>query len=180
MQLPTAASLMNWLSARIITFIIAIHSTSFCAHSMQSVAIIGGGISGLSCAQFLRTSSKYVPTVFDTGRLRPGGRCSARLPTDATADAKDGILSSCVVDHATQIIRVPEGFTEFRGESAEKTRNIEYVTLLPYTNIHTTRFAPRSPSNGMGRRRGPRAIPPQLSLNAHSQLRLQLQDSSAS
>mmetsp|Transcript_4415 Transcript_4415/g.9196 ORF Transcript_4415/g.9196 Transcript_4415/m.9196 type:complete len:427 (+) Transcript_4415:189-1469(+) len=106
---------MNWLSARV--FIIAILAsacTTMSANSVQtSVAIIGGGISGLSCAQFLsRVSSKYVPTVFDTGRLRPGGRCSARLPSD-------GILSSCVVDHSTQVIRVPEGFTEFRAQVDE-------------------------------------------------------------
>ncbi|GMH97150.1 hypothetical protein TrVE_jg7834 [Triparma verrucosa] len=127
---------MNWLSARITFFIIAILSTSFCANSMQSVAIIGGGISGLSCAQFLRTSSKYVPTVFDTGRLRPGGRCSARLPTDATADTKDGILSSCVVDHATQVIRVPEGFTEFRAQVNEWVGG-EVLAQFPPNSLST-------------------------------------------
>lgn len=57
-----------------------------------SIAILGGGISGLSCAsrllsqhkQSYPTSSSYEleVTVFDTGRLRPGGRCSSRLPGD--------------------------------------------------------------------------------------------------
>ena len=57
-----------------------------------SVAILGGGIAGLSCASQLLSQHKqiYDPsssyelevTVFDTGRLRPGGRCSSRLPGD--------------------------------------------------------------------------------------------------
>ncbi|KAL7460551.1 hypothetical protein ACHAXS_000998 [Conticribra weissflogii] len=64
-----------------------------------SVAILGGGISGLSCAshllethQQLRRQSQQTQTtndsprlevtLFDTGRLRPGGRCSSRLPGD--------------------------------------------------------------------------------------------------
>jgi len=79
------------------------------SNSIQTVAIIGGGISGLSCAKILSRSSKFAPTVFDTGRLRPGGRCSSRLPSDS-------ILSSCVVDHAAQVIRVPEGFVDFKGQ----------------------------------------------------------------
>mmetsp|Transcript_11286 Transcript_11286/g.23770 ORF Transcript_11286/g.23770 Transcript_11286/m.23770 type:complete len:118 (-) Transcript_11286:1787-2140(-) len=56
-----------------------------------SVAILGGGISGLSCASHLlesheRQSREGQPnfrlevTVFDTGRLRPGGRCSSPNP----------------------------------------------------------------------------------------------------
>ena len=65
-----------------------------------SVAILGGGVSGLSCASELLSRHKQQQqqrqqehssyydlevTVFDTGRLRPGGRCSSRLPGDATA-----------------------------------------------------------------------------------------------
>jgi len=62
-----------------------------------SIAILGGGISGLSCASQLLSqhkstykndsSSKYEleVTMFDTGRLRPGGRCSSRLPNDKPA-----------------------------------------------------------------------------------------------
>lgn len=69
-------------------------------HSL-SIAILGGGISGLSCASQLLSrhkqlcsshssaSSQYKleVTVFDTGRLRPGGRCSSRLPADDDDDA---------------------------------------------------------------------------------------------
>jgi len=57
-----------------------------------SIAILGGGISGLSCAsnllrrhqQSYHSSPSYEleVTLFDTGRLRPGGRCSSRLPGD--------------------------------------------------------------------------------------------------
>ena len=59
-----------------------------------SIAILGGGISGLSCASQLLSQhkatyndSKYEleVTMFDTGRLRPGGRCSSRLPNDKPA-----------------------------------------------------------------------------------------------
>ncbi|GKY96222.1 hypothetical protein MPSEU_000582100 [Mayamaea pseudoterrestris] len=74
----------------------------------QKVAIIGGGIAGLSCAQQLVNHSKYQVTVFDTGRLRPGGRCASRLPNDV-ASKKDAasptfpILSQYCIDHAAQI-----------------------------------------------------------------------------
>lgn len=78
-----------------------------------SCAIIGGGIAGLRCAQVL--SQSYDVTVFDTGRLRPGGRCSSRFPGDApdpenerTAD-DDLHLSKSVIDHTAQVITVPEG-----------------------------------------------------------------------
>jgi predicted NAD/FAD-dependent oxidoreductase len=49
-------------------------------NNIQSIAIIGGGIAGLSCAQ--RLSDKYNVTVYDTGRLRPGGRSSSRWIDD--------------------------------------------------------------------------------------------------
>lgn len=63
---------------------------------MRSVAILGGGIAGLSCASQLLTRHKQKNideydldvTVFDTGRLRPGGRASSRLPGDKSAAAK--------------------------------------------------------------------------------------------
>jgi len=63
-----------------------------------SIAILGGGISGLSCASELLSQHKSTyndssssksyeleVTMFDTGRLRPGGRCSSRLPNDRPA-----------------------------------------------------------------------------------------------
>ncbi|KAL9187195.1 hypothetical protein ACHAXT_010915 [Thalassiosira profunda] len=61
-------------------------------HPTLSIAILGGGIAGLSCASQLLSQHKknngaschnLEVTLFDTGRLRPGGRCSSRLPGDA-------------------------------------------------------------------------------------------------
>lgn len=73
-----------------------------------SVAVIGGGISGLSCAGALAQGGRFQPTVFDTGRLRPGGRCSSRFPGDRPKDGEEKlpILSNSLVDHAAQIITV--------------------------------------------------------------------------
>jgi len=82
-----------------------------------TVAIIGGGIAGLSCAQHLQSS--FQPTVFDTGRIRPGGRCSSRYPNDKPKGKKsnqDSVLSQYTIDHAAQILSVPRGneFGKFR------------------------------------------------------------------
>ncbi|GMH80091.1 hypothetical protein TL16_g08401 [Triparma laevis f. inornata] len=107
---------MNTLTRLPILFVLTI-LTVLTVHlpmssALQTVAIIGGGISGLSCAQHLAKTNKFVPTVFDTGRLRPGGRCSSRQPEDSPASTFD----HCVVDHATQIIRVPPSYTEFKSQ----------------------------------------------------------------
>ena len=89
----------------------------------QTVAVIGGGIAGLSCATALQKSGNYsTVTVFDTGRLRPGGRCSSRLPSDkAKEDAINYKLLSntAIVDHAAQILTVPPGFTHFAQQVKE-------------------------------------------------------------
>lgn len=73
----------------------------------QSVAVIGGGISGLSFAGAIM-KGPFEPTVFDTGRLRPGGRCSSRLVGDRPKDGEEKLplLSSSLFDHAAQIITV--------------------------------------------------------------------------
>ena len=71
-----------------------------------SVAVIGGGIAGLSCAQALSSSSKFDVTLYDTGRLRPGGRCSSRLPGDQPKEDDEHhyeILSKYRFDHAAQL-----------------------------------------------------------------------------
>jgi hypothetical protein len=57
-----------------------------------SIAILGGGIAGLSCASHLLNSNNNRPlhiTLFDTGRLRPGGRCASRLTRDEPAVVKN-------------------------------------------------------------------------------------------
>lgn len=73
--------------------------------SLGTCAVIGGGVAGLSCANQL--SEKFDVTVFDTGRLRPGGRSSSRLPGDPPKedDPKTfNYLSNCIIDHAAQVI----------------------------------------------------------------------------
>ena len=57
-----------------------------------TVAILGGGISGLSCASHLLNSDTDRPidiTLFDTGRIRPGGRCASRLKGDKPASGRN-------------------------------------------------------------------------------------------
>ncbi|GMH40713.1 hypothetical protein BSKO_08617 [Bryopsis sp. KO-2023] len=52
-------------------------NTSMPKHTKAQVAIIGGGLSGLACAQKLKDLG-ISSTVFDTGKNAPGGRCSSR------------------------------------------------------------------------------------------------------
>ncbi|CAB9507591.1 Inherit from COG: fad dependent oxidoreductase [Seminavis robusta] len=88
----------------------------------ESVAVIGGGIAGLTCAKFLAANNRFVPTVFDTGRLRPGGRCSSRWPTDKPADDDSRsykYLKSSIFDHAAQILVAPRQFPEFQRQVEE-------------------------------------------------------------
>lgn len=82
----------------------------------ESVAVIGGGVSGLSCAIVLSNSGKYDHvSLFDTGRLRPGGRCSSRFPNDSGSNKLRGntILSNYVIDHAAQMIAVSPSVRNF-------------------------------------------------------------------
>ncbi len=87
-----------------------------------SIAILGGGIAGLSCASQLLTrhkkqsaSSSYQykleVTVFDTGRLRPGGRCSSRLPADYHA------VSSSSSPPSSRPVLVVEAVEDARGSN---------------------------------------------------------------
>jgi predicted NAD/FAD-dependent oxidoreductase len=81
---------------------------------IRTVAVIGGGISGLCCAQRLAAEQNYQVTVFDKGRLRPGGRCSSRRAWDTPASLTkekaqrgNGLLSKYTFDHAVQVISCP-------------------------------------------------------------------------
>ena len=79
----------------------------------KKVAVIGGGIAGLTCAKHI--DKNFDVTVFDTGRLRPGGRASSRLPGDKPKDPDDRreFLSQCIVDHAAQVLAVSSGMSNF-------------------------------------------------------------------
>jgi predicted NAD/FAD-dependent oxidoreductase len=102
-------------------FVSTYSSAMLVKSSRQSVAIIGGGIAGLSCAQKL--SDCFDVTVFDTGRLRPGGRCSSRCAGDSPKeeDTKSPFLSHFNYDHAAQIVTVPGGpsYREFQKQVEE-------------------------------------------------------------
>jgi len=81
----------------------------------STVAIIGGGIAGLSCARHLQHS--YDVTVYDTGRVRPGGRASSRQPNDRSKDDGENsmeypLLSRFRFDHAAQFITSVKVTTE--------------------------------------------------------------------
>ncbi|XP_075688529.1 renalase-like [Rhinoderma darwinii] len=65
-----------------------------------SVAIIGGGISGLVCAARLSQLGITNATVFDTGKHAPGGRCSSRFINI------EGKLH--IFDHAVQFFTVSD------------------------------------------------------------------------
>ena len=66
---------------------------------MVRVAVIGGGIAGLSCASRLQEllGARSCVTVYDTGKRGPGGRASSRLWQDDV---------SRPVDHAVQFAEV--------------------------------------------------------------------------
>jgi hypothetical protein len=131
------------------------------------VAIIGGGIAGLSCAQHLTTtastdsttsSSLFDVTVFDTGRLRPGGRCASRLPgdrpkeNDASAMSKTSHLSKYIIDHAAQVISIPSsssnignvGQQEQKSDSSSPFADFYHQVQAWEAQGVVTRFPPNS------------------------------------
>ncbi|XP_069499453.1 renalase-like [Ambystoma mexicanum] len=65
-----------------------------------SVAIVGGGISGLVCAARLSQLGITNTTVLDTGKRAPGGRCSSRYINI------DGAVQ--IFDHAVQFFTVSD------------------------------------------------------------------------
>ncbi|GAX09637.1 hypothetical protein FisN_19Lh098 [Fistulifera solaris] len=91
-------------------------------HTLRpTVAVIGGGIAGLSCAEKL-SQQYYDVTVFDTGRLRAGGRCASRWPGDQPKEGDRShhpFLSQYRFDHAAQAISVPPSFYAFQNQVKE-------------------------------------------------------------
>lgn len=77
-----------------------------------SVGIIGGGISGLSCALRLRQLGFSSVVVYDTGARGVGGRASSRaLPwpsSSPTIAAAAGDRSLVIADHAAQFFVADE------------------------------------------------------------------------
>jgi predicted NAD/FAD-dependent oxidoreductase len=113
----------------------------------ESVAVIGGGIAGLSFAHRLAASSKqFQVSVFDTGRLRPGGRCSSRFPGDASKEndhTSYQYLSQFVTDNAAQVLAVPETreFQAFAAQVSEWEKQGVVKRFAPETvcNIQSTK-----------------------------------------
>jgi predicted NAD/FAD-dependent oxidoreductase len=94
----------------------------------KTVAIIGGGIAGLSCAAHLSKSNTFEPIVFDTGRIRFGGRCSSRIPGDKAKNKngnQDRILNRFIIDHAAQILTVQDDHHEEYGAFVAQVRQWE-------------------------------------------------------
>jgi predicted NAD/FAD-dependent oxidoreductase len=92
--------------------------------SKSSLAVIGGGIAGLSCAMHL--GETYDVTVYDTGRLRPGGRASSRQPGDPPKEDDDKsypFLSRYRYDHAAQFISSPFIKNAATGQVSSSWRN---------------------------------------------------------
>ena len=123
---------------------------------LPTVAIIGGGIAGLSCASHLSRSGRCVPTVFDTGRLRPGGRCSSRFPNDTPKEAnresersegtsQDRILRTQVIDHAAQMIRVTDPGSEF-AKQMRRWEEEGIVSRFPSGSVCEL-LTPKTPTN---------------------------------
>lgn len=114
----------------------------------EKVAIIGGGIAGLSCAQHLANQNQFEVTVFDTGRIRPGGRCSSRQSGDAAKEGGDReypLLSQYRYDHAAQMISVDnnsktqqhrnDALNEFYEQQLSTWKSQGVVTKFPTDSV---------------------------------------------
>ena len=88
----------------------------------KKIAIIGGGVSGLACAQRLAAESESSIdsiVVFDTGNRTCGGRISSRM------DKQSGYE----FDHAAQYFSVKDNKTEFAEYCREATKRGELYAI---------------------------------------------------
>lgn len=119
----------------------AINEIDFASKEQRiSVAVIGGGVAGLSCASHLTESGVFLPTVFDTGRLRIGGRCSSRLPSDPLENYKSGspLLNNFIIDHAAQMISVSSDLassSQFFAKQIEEWEEEGVITKFPSGSV---------------------------------------------
>ena len=88
----------------------------------KKIAIIGGGVSGLACAQRLAAESESSIdsiVVVDTGNRTCGGRISSRM------DKQSGYE----FDHAAQYFSVKDNKTEFAEYCREATKRGELYAI---------------------------------------------------
>lgn len=78
----------------------------------RKVAIIGGGISGLSCAKRLKDLGNNNVIVFDTGKNNVGGRCSSRF---IKLKEKDNNNKDLIYDHSAQFMTIHDN-SDFKKE----------------------------------------------------------------
>jgi len=111
-----------------------------------TVGIIGGGIAGLSCAQHLQYA--YDVTVYDTGRLRGGGRASSRQPHDPSKNDNDDnniidypILSPFRFDHSAQFITSPASATTSSSSSSSWRKDFD-IQVQQWVDQGILRVAP--------------------------------------
>ena len=85
--------------------------------SKPRVAIIGGGMAGLSCARELALNG-IESVVFDSGRRGVGGRCATRKSEDGSLALAKNNESKMIFDHACQFI-TDNGDLRFRALISE-------------------------------------------------------------
>ena len=124
----------------------------------------------MSCAQHLTQQQQqqdsnnnnnknvFDVTVFDTGRLRPGGRCSSRMPGDPPKEEEDDntninrnkkmehqpppvrqypLLSHFLYDHAAQILTVPSSINnddDSSSSSSSSSTNNNNISFEAFQN----------------------------------------------